>query len=104
MAQSQKRSLNHNHNHRPDGSRVYPELVMAPTANEREASYYAALELVAHIDEALTKGTRHYRNRAGDLLVTLDEVIRAILDNDLLVAADQEEADVVWVAPQELAA
>ena len=89
---------------RSSNGRVYPELVMAPTANERETTYYAALELVAQIDEALTKGTRHYRNKAGNLLTTLDEVVRAILANDLLVPEVEEKAEMRWLQPQELAA
>jgi hypothetical protein len=95
-SQSKKR------NSRFDGSRKYPELVVAPTPAEREATYYAALELVAHIDEALTRGTRHYRNRAGELLTTLDEVVGAILSNNLLLP--EAEAEMMWMAPQELAA
>lgn len=91
-------------NGRNDKSRAYPELVMAPTAAERESAYYTALELVAHIDEALTKGTRHYRNKAGELLSTLDEVVHAILNNDLLLPETEEEKEMVWVTPQELAA
>lgn len=46
---------------------------------EREATYQAALKLVARIDEDLTRSIRHYRNKSGQLLTTLDEVIRAIL-------------------------
>ena len=69
--------------------------------SERDASYYAALKLVARIDEDLTRGVRHYRNKSGELLTTLDEVVRAILDNDLMVDAAE---DVMWVTPQELAA
>ncbi len=91
-------------NQRPRAARVYPELVMAPSASEREASYYAALKLVARIDDDLTRGIRHYRNKAGALLTTLDEVVRAILDNDLMMPGDQEEDEVVWVTAQELAA
>jgi hypothetical protein len=64
---------------------VYPELVKAPTAAEREATYAAALTLVARIDDDLTRGVRHYRSKGGVLLRTLDEVVRAILDNDLMV-------------------
>jgi hypothetical protein len=89
---------------RSTNGRVYPELMMAPTANERESTYYAALELVAQIDEALTKGTRHYRNKAGDLLTTLDEVVRAILANELLLPEVEEKAEMRWLQPQELAA
>ncbi len=76
---------------------------MTRTAVEREATYYAALKLVARIDEDLTRGTRHYRNKAGVLLTTLDEVVRAILEDDLLLP-EVEEAEMMWVAPQELAA
>lgn len=83
--------------------RVYPELVKTPTAAEREAAYYAALKLVARIDEDLTKGTRHYRTKAGTLLTTLDEVVRAILDDNLLLP-EESNIGVRWLAPQELAA
>ncbi len=100
MEHSQVQTLTYNK--RPNNSRVYPELVMAPTAAERESTYYTALNLVALIDEQLSKGTRHYRNKAGVLLNTLDEVIHAILANDLLLPAEQEETEMVWA--QELAA
>jgi hypothetical protein len=83
--------------------RSYPELVKTPSMAEREATYQAALKLVARIDEDLTRGIRHYRNKAGSLLTTLDEVIRAILDDDLLVP-DEAGLHVNWLAPQELAA
>ena len=49
---------------RSSNGRVYPELVNATTANEKEATYYTALQLVAEIDEALTRGTHHYRNKS----------------------------------------
>lgn len=83
--------------------RVYPELVKTSKMTEQEASYFAALELVARIDEDLTRGIRHYRTKAGVLLTTLDEVVRAILDDNLLLSEEQE-AGIVWVTPQELAA
>jgi len=89
-------------NHRHNNSRPYPELVMKPPENEREATYNAALELVAIIDENLTRGTCHYRNKAGLLLTTLDEVVHAILDDDLLLSEQEEAAEMVW--QQELAA
>ncbi len=85
-------------------SRPHPELTVAASASEREAAYYAALELVAQIDEALTRGTRHYRNKAGELLTTLDQVVHAILNNDLLLPETTAEAELLWTAPQELAA
>ncbi len=83
--------------------RVYPELVKTSKMTEQEATYFAALELVARIDEDLTRGIRHYRTKAGVLLTTLDEVVRAILDDNLLLSEEQE-AGIVWVTPQELAA
>lgn len=57
----------------------------------RRASYAASLLLVADIDEDLTTGRRHYRNRAGGLLKTLDQVVRAILADDLM-----ENEPVLW--------
>lgn len=101
MGQSQN---NLSKNGRNEQERTYPELVMAHKASEQDVAYYAALELVANIDEALTRGTRHYRNKAGDLLTTLDEVIHAILDNDLQLPESREEREMFWLTPQELAA
>ncbi len=46
--------------------------------------YYAALELIARIDADLLHGTRHYRNKSGQLLTTLDQVVGAILKENLL--------------------
>ena len=58
-----------------------------PSASSGGASgqdtYQTALCLVERIDDDLTRGTRHYRTKAGVLLVTLDEVINAILNDDL---------------------
>ena len=99
--QAQPRPLGRNH--RYTTPRVYPELVKTPTAAEREATYQAALKLVARIDDDLTRGIRHYRNQAGILLTTLDEVVRAILDHDLLLPEEQD-VDLIWVPAQELAA
>ncbi|MBN1995685.1 MAG: hypothetical protein JW953_23560 [Anaerolineae bacterium] len=93
---------NSNHKQRPSQRRAYPELVVAPPLSEKDAAYYAALKLVARIDEDLSLGIRHYRNRAGRLLTTLDQVVHAILADDLLVAEEQE-AELMWL-PQELAA
>lgn len=98
MERRQIRTLNHNH--RTKSARVYPELVKPAKISEREATYHAALELVARIDEDLTRGIRHYRTKAGVLLTTLDEVVRAILDDNLLAPEEVER----WSAPQELAA
>ena len=85
-------------NHRP---RMYPELVKSPVTSEQDATYYAALELVARIDDDLTRGIRHYRTKAGLLLTTLDEVIQAILEDNLLTPTWQE-SEMAWT--QELAA
>jgi hypothetical protein len=50
----------------------------------RQDNYSQILNLVANIDHHLTDGTRHfYRWSDGQLLITLDEVVQAILKNDL---------------------
>jgi hypothetical protein len=51
----------------------------------REAVYQCALLAVEVINADLTSGRRYYRTRAGGLLTTLDEVVRAILADDLVV-------------------
>lgn len=84
-------------------TRKYPELVKSAKVSEREATYNAALELVARIDEDLTRGIRHYRTKAGRLLTTLDEVVRAILEDNLLLA-EEKENELMWTTPRELAA
>lgn len=61
-------------------TRPYPKRI-----TDQEATYRAALELVARIDEDLTRGVRHYRTKAGILLVKLDEVVQAILDDKLMM-------------------
>jgi len=99
MEHAQTQVLNHNQNHK--ATRTYPELVKTSKVTEQEATYYAALELVARIDEDLTRGIRHYRNKAGILLNTLDEVVLAILDDNLLIPEEQE-TELIWA--QELAA
>lgn len=103
------RQRNHVRPQRNGNGRTYPELVVsngetAAPVSEREATYQAALKLVARIDEDLTKGIRHYRNTAGVLLTTLDEVVRAILDDDLLPEAEPQRVERVWLTRQELAA
>lgn len=61
---------------------------------EQEAAYQAALKLVTRIDGDLTRGIRHYRNKAGTLLTQLDEVIRAILADNLRLPAETEPQEV----------
>jgi hypothetical protein len=75
----------------PNGRRPRPELVKSARSTEQDATYQAALELVAQIDEDLTRGTRHYRTRSGQLLTTLDEVVHAILADNLMLSEQQEE-------------
>ena len=101
MERSQVQTLNPNQ--RPKTTRTYPELVKTSRVSEREATYSAALELVARIDDDLTRGIRHYRNKTGLLLTTLDEVVRAILEDNLLLP-EEKESEMIWTAPQELAA
>ena len=103
MEHPQTQTRHINRNGRYTTPRSYPELVKTPPAAEREATYQAALKLVARIDEDLTRGIRHYRNKTGVLLTTLDEVVRAILDNDLLLPEEQS-LEVIWMPAQELAA
>lgn len=83
-------------------------------------SYQAALMLVQAIDEDTKPGGRGalWYNRDGQLLETLDEVIRAILANDLdlpkahkpLVAPalpmilDESKVRRLWFAGQDVAA
>lgn len=57
----------------------------------REAVFQRALAYVEAVDADLTSGRRHYRNRAGKLLSSLDEVIHAILNDELSV-----NEPVVW--------
>ena len=59
------------------------------TQTIQEQTYYAALQLVERIDEDLRQGTRHYWTKAGKLLTRLDEVVRAILDGELLEVGDE---------------
>lgn len=86
--------------HIVNNGRPRPELVKTAKMNEQEAAYYAAMELVTRIDQDLSRGVRHYRTKAGQLLNTLDEVVRAILNDDLM---QPEEQQMIWT-PQELAA
>jgi hypothetical protein len=72
-----------------------PELVKSARQSEQDATYYAAVELVLRIDDDLTRGVRHYRTKTGMLLNTLDEVINAILGDDLLLAETQYTEE-VW--------
>jgi len=48
-------------------------------AQVAELKYWAALQVVQEVDAHLERGTRHYRDRDGRLLETLDEVMAAIM-------------------------
>lgn len=67
----------------------YP--VQSLSSIHRRASYAVSLLLVADIDEDLTSGRHHYRNRAGGLLLALDQVVNAILADDLLTVGAEPE-------------
>ncbi len=50
--------------------------------------YDLALRLVQYIDEHLDRNTAHFRDKEGRLLLTLDEVVRSILDDRFMEVAD----------------
>lgn len=58
------------------------------TQQQQSANYYPILAIIEQVDADLINRTRHYRNKAGRLLTTLDEVVRAILQSDLRVEAE----------------
>jgi hypothetical protein len=55
----------------------------ATVAAGKDAAYHAALRLVRRIDSDLERGTGHYRTTDGLLLATLDQVVNAIIANNL---------------------
>jgi len=52
-------------------------------AQVAELTYWAAFQVVREVEEHLEKGTRHYRDQDGRLLVTLEEVLRAMEEGRL---------------------
>lgn len=74
--------------------RTLPVIIYAldPLEVEREAVGVYALAGVEIISKQLDKHTRHYHNRAGVLLRTLDEVCRAVEDNALMTVERVELA------------
>ncbi|MGC8880416.1 MAG: hypothetical protein ACP5R2_14465 [Anaerolineae bacterium] len=76
--------------------------------DDADARYAAALRLVQAIDQDLQKGTRHYYDASGKLLVSLDEVVQAILNDTLVVDKSPqflpEEGVVNWSAVGEIIA
>ena len=78
-----------------------------PQGDDPDARYAAALKLVQMIDRDLQKGTRHYYDTRGQLLSTLDEVIQAMLTDNLAFskpAKYSQKETVPWSAVGELAA
>jgi len=61
--------------------------VLVPKSDVQEDAYQSALELVQLIDAHLTNGTQHYRTKSGQLLRTLDQVVNAILADNLQIDA-----------------
>lgn len=75
--------------------------------DDADARYAAALNLVRAIDRDLQKGTRHYYDTQGRLLVSLDEVIQAILKDTLVVGKRGEalrDSESIWSPVGELIA
>jgi hypothetical protein len=61
---------------------AFQNRVQAATLSIR---YSVALNVVERIDALLDLRVQHYRNKAGQLLTTLDQVITAILNDDLII-------------------
>lgn len=51
-------------------------------------NYYNALALTYQISDHLENGNHHYWTKQGAHLTTLDEVVRAILEDNLLTNKD----------------
>ena len=47
--------------------------------------YSVALDVVERIDALLERRAQHYRTKSGQLLTTLDQVVTAILQDDLAI-------------------
>jgi len=68
-----------------------PLLTAQPIPIKKRFTYKAACLLVAAIDSHLSRGTKNYYNKQGVLLRTLEQVINAILDNNLAMGANENE-------------
>lgn len=64
-------------------------LQLMPIITTDDTRYLAALSLVTQIDQSLRSGRRHYRTRDGQLLHHLDQVVNAILTDNLEPAAKE---------------
>lgn len=74
---------------RGEGKRVNPDV--------SEESYYLAYLLVRQAEQHLERGTHHYWTKAGCLIGTLDELVRVILEGNLLAV---DKGDLVARANQ----
>ncbi len=63
---------------------VHATLLSSPEPPADPEVYKAALKLVRYIDRTQEAGSRHYRTRAGLLLLGLNDVIDAILVGELV--------------------
>lgn len=77
-----EKTLQHASERLPDNSTLHP--LTLPVPGERNAAFKSACLLTHQITVNLGTERRHYWTKAGKLLTTLDEIIRAILTNDLL--------------------
>ena len=68
---------------RPNGFKP----VLVPRPEEQADTYQTAYQLVEQIEQHLASGTKHYRTKSGALLRTLDQVVNAILADNLQVGA-----------------
>ncbi len=66
---------------------TFKPVLVPRTPQPQQTAYEAALELVQLIDMHLSNGTQHYRTKSGTLLRTLDQVVNAILSDNLRVEA-----------------
>lgn len=55
-----------------------------PVPGSKDAHFKSACILVHLIDTSLESGRVQFRTKAGELLTTLDEVVRAIIADELL--------------------
>jgi hypothetical protein len=76
--------------------------------DDADARYVAALKLVEAIDYNLRNGTQHYYDTRGRLLSTLDEVIHAVLTDNLAVGKPTKHSQgaeiVEWASVSDLVA
>lgn len=71
---------------------TFKPVLVPRTPQQQQTSFDAAMELVQLIDAHLTHGTQHYRTKSGKLLRTLDQVVNAILSDNLRI----ETPNVGW--------